>query len=510
MRTRRYPFAAALLALTLFFTGGVAQAIPGWGSAGDMAGKRMSYQATTLGNGKVLVTGGWGGIGSTGFLRTAELYDPAANAWSSAASMADQHGHHAAAVLPDGKVLVVGGLGAFGGYTLTAELYDPGSNSWSSANSMAVGRLWHSATTLSSGKVLVAGGEWDNSPNAELYDPATNSWAPADAMATDRTQHTATALPNGKILVAGGAGKSGALTSAELYDPATDQWSTAASMDNARGGHTATPLPNGKVLVTGGDSGNGSIPTAELYDPATDHWSPAASLATPRTFHTATLQPDGTVLVAGGRQTPVAGARGASSTELYDPAADRWSPAPNMSTGRYFHTATPLANGRTLVAGGAGESESLASAEVYPVEVEAPPSPPPPASLTQTNPPPAAPVTPDVLAPNAAFLGSGTAKLSSKLAVTVECGIAEDCIASAKGTLSVPGAARVYRLRSVPPRPIARGRTAKLRLGVPTKARRGAAKALRRRQKVRAVVTVRVADASGNATTLKRSIPIKR
>ena len=75
---------------------------------------------------------------------------------------------------------------------------------------------------------------------------------------------------------------------------------------------------------------------------------------------------------------------------------------------------------------------------------------------------------------------------------------------------SVPGAARTYRLKNAAAKPIARGRTAKLRLRIPSKARKAATKALRRRQKVRAKVTVRVADTSGNATNLKRTILIKR
>jgi hypothetical protein len=74
-----------------------------------------------------------------------------------------------------------------------------------------------------------------------------------------------------------------------------------------------------------------------------------------RADHTATGLADGTVLVAGG---PGPGA----SAEIYDPATGTFSPTGSMATGRIYHTATGLADGTVLVAGGYG---ALASAEIY-------------------------------------------------------------------------------------------------------------------------------------------------
>ncbi|WP_207215833.1 Kelch repeat-containing protein [Pseudolysobacter antarcticus] len=96
-----------------------------------------------------------------------------------------------------------------GGNPLTsAELYDPASNSWTAAASLTTARDFHTATLLPSGKVLVAGGYVNvNSTvgSAELYDPASNSWTSAGSLATARYSHTATLLPSGKVLVAGGS-----------------------------------------------------------------------------------------------------------------------------------------------------------------------------------------------------------------------------------------------------------------------------------------------------------------
>jgi|ERR1022692_1853347 hypothetical protein len=79
-------------------------------------------------------------------------------------------------------------------------------------------------------------------------------------------------------------------------------------MGTARWNHTATLLPNGKVLIVGGlgHVANAMMPVSlsstELYDPSSNSWSPSGALAVAREFHTATLLPTGKVLVAGGKK----------------------------------------------------------------------------------------------------------------------------------------------------------------------------------------------------------------
>jgi hypothetical protein len=209
---------------------------------------------------------------------------------------------HTATSLFNGKVLVTGGTNFYELFA-SAELYNPRTGSWSAAGSMNTARFLSVATLLPSGKVLVTGGRGANGKylnSAELYDPATNTWTPTGDMNLSRDWHTATLLPNGTVLVVGGENSGVDLDLAELYNPATGIWSVLGSMNTARHGHTATLLANGKVLVAGGRSNNFIIKSAELYDPVTNTWSTISNMADEREAHAATLMPNGQVLISGG------------------------------------------------------------------------------------------------------------------------------------------------------------------------------------------------------------------
>src|SRR5438046_1553506 len=187
--------------------------------------------------------------------------------WITTGSLLIARRDHTATLLPNGKVLVAGGVDESGHGFGTAELYDPATGTWTASGSLAKGRWSHTATLLPDGQVLVAGG-WDNGylASADLYDPARDTWRATGRLATARYGHTATLLPNGQVLVAGGVNV-GELASAELYDPASETWTATGSLNTARYFHTATLLPNGKVLAAGGTPDNiHAFASSELYD----------------------------------------------------------------------------------------------------------------------------------------------------------------------------------------------------------------------------------------------------
>ncbi|HVS05191.1 MAG TPA: kelch repeat-containing protein [Candidatus Dormibacteraeota bacterium] len=323
-----------------------------WSPAARMVQAHEAATATLLANRKVLVVGSWPDL-NTG----AELYDPALDTWSPTGPMVVPRALGTATLLPSGKVLIAGGITADTGHSTTrTELYDPETNSWFSGENMAVQRSSHTATLLSSGKVLVAGGQNASGyiATAELYDPVSNHWTMAAPMEAGYAGARATLLANGTVLLAGGATLGDAR--AELYDPATNRWSNAGTA--ARNTETMTRLTDGRVLITGQGK------EANLYNPATNRWSVAAAMLQDRVAPSATRIADGRVLVAGGSTTIGGQQVWLTSAEIYDPKANRWSPAGCMAQARWEQTAT-LVSTRLLVAGGSVPPAALSSAEMF-------------------------------------------------------------------------------------------------------------------------------------------------
>jgi hypothetical protein len=273
-------------------------------AGGAMTTVRYQHTATLLPGGKVLITGG---LGNSPPVETtsAELYDPATGTFSATGSMTVARLFHTATLLASGKVLLAGGMndGGLGSLSegpgapvATAELYDPATGTFTPTGNMTASMANHTATLLPNGKVLLVGGG-----NAQLYDPATGTFAATGTTPPSRYGHAAALLPSGQVLLAGGeiAGYESSLVSAELYDPKLGTFSLTGSMTVARYRPTATLLPSGQVLIVGGATYQASG-TAELYDPATGTFAPTGNLSLSRAEHTATLLPGGRVLVAGG------------------------------------------------------------------------------------------------------------------------------------------------------------------------------------------------------------------
>ena len=110
---------------------------------------------------------------------------------------------------------------------------------------------------------------------------------------------------------------------------------------------------DGRVLVTGG--GFPAAAFTEIYDPATEQWAIAEDLQVARRGHTATLLANGRVLIAGGLVCCTDNREAFSAAaEIYDPTTGRFQLTDSLRQGRGFHRATLLADGRVLLSGGFG------------------------------------------------------------------------------------------------------------------------------------------------------------
>ena len=87
---------------------------------GSMAEPREVGRAVLLQNGRVLVAGGYNG---TMPLASAELYDPASGTWSPTGALPIAIWGHTATLLPNGGVLVTGGISTF--IVANVEIYNP-------------------------------------------------------------------------------------------------------------------------------------------------------------------------------------------------------------------------------------------------------------------------------------------------------------------------------------------------------------------------------------------------
>jgi len=414
-----------------------------WVAAGSLASLPWSVVAAVpLRDGGALVFGLEGTV--------AERWNPATATWRQAAALTASRRDFAAVTLRDGRILVTGGLDThdpdrWQAYS-SSYVYDPSTpaGTWTKVGLLGTARVSPAAAVLPDGRVLVAGGAYKDGPPYDY----TGSSGITLARTTSTMPGKATGRGDGLDDIAPPS-IGVALATAELFDPATGRWSPTGSMRFARAGAAAATLADGRILVVGPSSssaGSGDARmdprvygTAEVFDPATGRFSPVGSLppidraaiaatgvdvptSDPSWTQIGTLValPDGGALLVGHldewkhegsvtrsfrfdapsgrwrqvgpasagvndwkagtwRQTPgvdLAGAfaaalpgghvlvaggttyNGTDSWEnsrvarLYDPATNTWSSLPSMPTGRQGGLAVALADGSVLLIGG--------------------------------------------------------------------------------------------------------------------------------------------------------------
>jgi len=338
-----------------------------WELASDTALKHQWHNAIKLNDGRVLVAGSWAWEEAS---HVPEVYDPATNTWIQTDWI--NAARASLTLLSDGRVLLAGGeVPDFYSGTVptnTAYLFDPVTNSWTQTGSLNDAHSRHGAVLLPDGRVLLAGGLWA-STKTELYDPATGTWSYGPNMVNVHTNDSLTALPDGRVLIAGsGDSEYGNYTTdAEIYDPALNQWQATASMNTVHRGK-AVSLADGRVMVIGGANGS------DIFDPATSSWTLTGPMSLGFESSATTLA-DGKVLVTGGAADDV-------RAEVYIPESNTWELAGDMPIARRRHTGTLLDNGQVLIVGGLQTEAVTSTLYSFNGTTPVPPPPPPPAPVS--------------------------------------------------------------------------------------------------------------------------------
>lgn len=295
------------------------------------------------------------------------LVDPA---WVATSSMVELREDATTTKLPDGRVLVAGGIDRFYNTFKSAEIFDPASGTdgtWAAVADMNDFRHRHASVLLDDGTVLVTGGYGvgaDYMSAVEQFQASTGEWLVRAPMPAGRYWHTATRLDDGRVLIAGG--RAGLLELPTfIWDPGQDSWYTPGGIKYARIGHTATKLDDGRVVIIGGrDFVSNDLGVTEVFDPITDQWHEGPELVFGRHWHASILEPNHRILVIGGRSVQYSHRKQVERCN-FDDGNLGCSETPSLNVARSEIAAVRLSNGFIMAIGGVSKLETLSSIELF-------------------------------------------------------------------------------------------------------------------------------------------------
>jgi len=320
----------------------------------------VSIHAVLTYTGKILTMQGDFTTGGTQY-----LYDPSSGTNINVPNAASDLFCAGQAVLPDGRVLVIGGTATSGGLgTTNVNAFNPATQGWDVLAHMNHPRWYATGTTLGDGRALATSGYNTGSGDLvtipEIYAPATNTWTDlTGAVKSIPVYPFMYQLPDGRILHAGG---SEVATGTEVLDIGTQTWTTIDS--RIIDGASIVNYAPGKFMKAGSaaDSGNSgpSSNTAFMLDMNQPNptWQATAPMQYARSFVNLTALPDGTVLASGGEtdKSGFVNGNAVMPAELWNPATGTWTTLASMAVPRLYHSdAILLPDGRVWIGGSGGD-----------------------------------------------------------------------------------------------------------------------------------------------------------
>ena len=294
------------------------------------------------------------------------LFNPVSGAKSFPASSPSQQGCHISTLLPDGRLVFIGGQdsGDFRDAVKTVKAFDAVAGTWQVLPDLIEERWYPGLARLGDGRLLVMGGgqrpNAQRTPTCEIYDPRSNTWTATASMSNPSDYPPAVLLQNGKVLRT--------WWPPQLFDPALNQWTNTGTMVQPNRfwpghcDHSLVRLGDGRGCAVGIYRGSLSSPSMiELYDPTPGTWSLGANASVTRSQPEVALLPTGQVFVAGGKLEDTNPSVSTNDygqtrlTDLYDPATNSWRRCADMAWFREYHATTLLVpDGRVITTAGTG------------------------------------------------------------------------------------------------------------------------------------------------------------
>jgi hypothetical protein len=255
-----------------------------WSQLASMSLERLYFPSNVLPDGRVLVMGGEYSGPSNQYTRTntGEIYDPVADAWSSIAIYPQQYlGDDPSQLLPDGSVLI-GSPSDDSTY-----IYVPDSNTWYFTAKKALGDPSVEETWLKlPDDSILSYNVWANlqggfgAGSAERYVPSLNQWVATGnvtvALSSDAVDNEigpAFLLPDGRAFFLGATGQTA------LYTISTNSWTAGPPIPDGLGvaDSPGAMMPDGKILLAANpliSNGQFQGPTTIFeFDPTTNKYT---------------------------------------------------------------------------------------------------------------------------------------------------------------------------------------------------------------------------------------------
>jgi len=209
---------------------------------------------------------------------TVEVYNPATDSFTTIALPTVHHYGQRIVRLRDGRIMVMGGDGCAGTCTIAQNdvaIYDPKTDKFTAAKPMNFGRTQFTAHVLPDGRVMVLGGAsisagGVNAPmdSIEAYDPSSDTWTTEPyKLGSGRTWHASALVRDGTIIVMGGYTTVSCTPSdtVDQVDPINNVVKSFGTLPDPNTEWNAVTMLDGSVLgVGGGACGGNALPDLDF------------------------------------------------------------------------------------------------------------------------------------------------------------------------------------------------------------------------------------------------------